>query len=267
MVYDWTKPNETLELIKTSILASMKIEENWYIEHRRWHSIFSRTIRVVSILLFAFGILWPILSANFSIESKPRVDIGYLSLAVGGLLLLLDKYLGISSGYVRFYIAELDIKKNTQEFIENWNVESAKAATPLTIENILNLLNTIKVFRQSVFTTIQVETGAWATEFQTQTGELYELFKQKQSEYKSDSGNISVTLENYAGYSEIEIILDDKLIQRLKDGATSTIFRNVSNSPHVILIRAKKEGNIVSFSKNTDVTAERTAEVVFTLPD
>ena len=30
MPYDWTKPNETLETIKTNILTSMKVEEDWY---------------------------------------------------------------------------------------------------------------------------------------------------------------------------------------------------------------------------------------------
>lgn len=140
MAYDWTKPTETLETIKNNILTSMKTEEEWYARFRKYHSIYSRTIRVLSIILFAFGILWPILSADQVLKNKPIPNYGYISLAIGGLLLLLDKYLGISSGYVRFYIAELDIKKNTQDFIENWDIETAKANNPLTQENILALL-------------------------------------------------------------------------------------------------------------------------------
>lgn len=210
MAYDWTNPSETLETIKGNILTSMKTEEEWYAKYRKYHSFYSRTIRIFSIVLFAFGILWPILSANLPSDKKPKIDIGYISLAIGGLLLLLDKYLGISSGYVRFFIAELDIKKNTQDFIENWDIETAKASTPLTQENILALLGLVKAFRQAVFTTIQVETGAWATEFQTQTGELYELFKQKQSDYKNPA-NISVNLENFTDYSSIEIGIDNEV--------------------------------------------------------
>jgi hypothetical protein len=177
MTYDWTKnPEESLDLIKENILKAMKIEQNWYTRYRAIHSVFSRSIRMFSTILFAFGILWPIL------DKGKTLNYGYISLAVGGLLLLLDKYLGVSSGYVRFYVAELDVKKHTQEFIENWDIETAKASTPLTKENILSLLNIVKQFRESVYTTIQVETGDWAAEFQTQTGELLELFKQKHSE-------------------------------------------------------------------------------------
>lgn len=260
MAYDWTKPGETLETIKASILTAMKVEEDWYIKYRRRHAGMSRSIRVISITLFAFGILWPIFTAGKS----AGFNYGYVGLTIGGLLLLIDKYLGISTGYVRFYIAELDIKKNTRDFIENWDIETAKSSNPLTIENILALLNLVKSFRQAVYTTIQVETGAWATEFQTQTGELYELFKQKQSE-NIKPANISATVENFTDYSDIEIGIDNEVPVGLK-GSTSLIFRNVSIQPHRIQIRATKVGKIVSFSKNVDVTADKTAEVILTLP-
>lgn len=265
MAYDWTKPEETLELIKSNILRSIKTEENWYVKARGMHSIYSRSIRVIAIILFAFGILWPVLSADKSMQDKLTLNYGYISLAIGGLLLLLDKYLGVSSGYVRFYIAELDIKKNTQEFIENWDIETAKASKPMTIENVLALLNIVKQFRQAVFTTIQVETGAWATEFQTQTGELYELFKQKQNEIAKPA-NISVVVENYQNYKDIEIGIDDNPLIKLGT-TTSIVFRNVSIQPHVIKIKAIKADNtLITFSKNADATSEKTTEVTLALP-
>ncbi len=265
MTYDWTNPEESLDSIKTNILNAMKTEEIWYVKHRARHSFSSRSIRVLAILLFAFGILWPVLSADKTVQNTTIFNYGYLSLAIGGLLLLLDKYLGISSGYVRFYIAELDIKKNTLDFIENWNIETAKASKPMTVENILALLNTVKQFRQAVFTIIQVETGAWATEFQTQTGELYELFKQKQNEMVK-LANISVSVENYSNYKDIEIGLDDAPLLKL-GATTSIIFRNVSLQPHLIKIKATKSDNsLITFSKNADATADKTTEVTMTLP-
>jgi hypothetical protein len=265
MPYDWTKPAETLDGIKERILVAMKVEEDWYAKARCWHSIYSRGIRVLAIILFSIGILLPILNLDIvTIKTKP-LNFGYICLAVGGLLLLLDKYLGISSGYVRFYIAELDIKKNTHEFTSNWDIETAKATTPMTIENIVNLLNIIKQFKQAVFTTIQVETGAWSTEFQTQTGELYELFKQKQSEAIKPV-DIMVTVENYTSYSDIGVGIDNEAILKL-NGETTLIFRNVSLQPHSIKIRALNSQNqVISFSKNVDVVAGKNADVTLTLP-
>lgn len=265
MAYNWNKPEETLDTIKTNILSAMKVEESWYVKHRAMHSFYSRSIRAIAIILFAFGILWPVISAGKYTQDESITNYGYISLAIGGLLLLLDKYLGISSGYVRFYIAELDIKKNTKEFEENWDIETVKASNPMTIENILALLNIVKQFRQAVYTTIQVETGAWATEFQNQTGELYELFKQKQSEIAKPA-NISVTVENYTGYKDIEIGLDDNPYEKLGT-KTSIIFWNVSKQPHLIKIKALKSDNsLVTFSKNTDANSDKTTEVTLALP-
>ncbi len=265
MPYDWTKPADTLESIKEKILVSMKVEEDWYAKHRKWHSFYSRGIRVIAIILFSVGILLPILNFDIITIKSKNLNIGYICLAVGGLLLLLDKYLGVSSGYVRFYIAELDIKKNTHEFISNWDIETAKASNPMTVENIVTLLNILKQFKQAVFTTIQVETGAWATEFQTQTGELYELFKQKQSEATKPI-DIMVTVENHSTYSDIEVGIDNEALLKLNDN-TSIIFRNVSLQPHLIKIKAtNSDKKIIAFSKNVDVTAGKNAEVNLALP-
>ncbi len=261
--YDWTNPKVALEEMKVNILSAMKVEEDWYIKHRKRHGRFTRAIRVTSILLFAIGLLWPIVKKHFPSVIKEDIDIGYISLAIGGLLLLLDKYLGISTGFVRFYIAELDIKKNTLEFVENWQIETVRATNLLTPDSILSLINTLKTFRQAVYTTIQVETGAWSSEFQSQTGELYELFKQKQTDYKL--GNISVNLKNHTGYTNIEIGLDDRTPILLND-KTSTIFRNVSLEPHLILIRASKDGNNFIHSENADVLGDKTTEIIITLP-
>ncbi len=263
--YDWTKPDEALENIKESILIAMQKEEKWYEDHCYWHSIFSRTIRVVTITLFSLGIILPIINMDMvKIQNQER-NVGYICLAIGGLLLLLDKYLGISSGYVRFYIAKLDIQKNTNEFISNWYIEKAKANFPMTVETIVALLNLIKQFKQAVFTTIQVETGAWATEFQTQSGELYELFKQKQSE-TIKRVDILVEVQNYTGYSQIEVGVDNDPFKIL-GGNTSIIFRSVSIQPHVIRIRASKhDGSIISFSRIIDITPGNNGEITLTLP-
>lgn len=261
--YDWTNPKTALDEMMTNILSAMKVEEEWYMKHRKRHGTITRTIRVISILLFAIGILWPIVKKHFPLLIQKDFDLGYLSLAIGGILLLLDKYLGISTGFVRFYIAELDIKKNTLEFIENWQIEIIKSSNPLTTDNILSLVNTIKTFRQSVLTTIQVETGAWASEFQSQTGELYELFKQKQNDYKL--GRISVNIKNHLNYSNLEVGLDDAEPISL-NGKTSIVFKNLSIEPHIILIRATKDGDIYSYSENTDVVGDKMAEITITLP-
>lgn len=255
--YDWSDPLTALEKIKSNILSAAKKEEQWYSKFRARHSFYSRLLRVISLVLFGFGIIWPI--TKFS----PDYNLGYISITLGGILLLVDKYLGISSSYVRFYIAELDIKKNTLDFIENWDIETAKSKKPISQDNILTLLNLVKSFRQNIYTIIQVETGAWATEFQTQTGELYELFKQQQNNH-SQSAIIVVTIENAKEYQDLTIQIDDEVALNI-DGSNSKIFRNVSIKPHTISLHGTKNGEIITQSKNVEVKENESVVINFVL--
>lgn len=264
MNYDWSKPNDAFEAIKTKILEAVEKEEKWYRRGRRWHSFLSRAIRAIAIVLFAIGALYPILVPQTNSIAFAK-NYGYISLAVGGLILLLDKYLGVSTGYVRFYLAELEIQKNKSDFNLNWELEISKATNPMANESIINLLMLLKNLQQVVYSIIQTETNTWATEFQAQTGELYELFKQKQSEYKILTGHLSIIIESTTDHKDIEIILDEKITSKVKDGITSVLFKTVTIGPHQVQIRAKKGTDIVGYSKNIDVNADKTMEIKMTL--
>lgn len=262
MIYDWNSPMQALENIKKACMKDVKKEESWYASFRSWHSFFSRGIRVLSLLLFSVGLIIPMLPVGWlSNDTK----FGYLSLAIGGFFLLLDRYLGVSSGYVRFYVAELDIKKSTAEFQDNWNIEIAKAQPDITAEQVTILLEMVKTFRTSVFKTVQAETALWATEFQTQTSELYEMFRKKQEESLAALGTISVTVENHAGYTDIKLMLDDSVSISITD-SSSGIFRNVDPGVHKITIGAVNPTGKISFSQNVSLSASKTADVVMKLP-
>lgn len=263
--FDPKKPVESLEAIKNAILEAVGKEEVWYRSHREAHARLTKLIRFVACLLFAFGIIWPFINSGIDGTDKMKVNVGYISLAIGGLLMLLDKYLGISAGYVRFYVTELDIQKNTLEFKENWNIEMARSSQPPSVENILSLLNQIKQFRQAISQIIQVETRDWATEFQAQSGELFELFKQQQQAQPKTS-SISVIVDNTQNYKAIEIGLNDEPGQNL-NGNTSAIFRGVSPQLHMIKVKAINAQNLhVAFSRNIVVEPGKIIEVKFAMP-
>lgn len=127
-MYDWTNPALTLNQIKTNILTKMKMEEDWYMRHRKKNGLITRGFRFIALMLFAVGTLCPIIVSLFKTTDN-WLQWGYISLAVGGLFILFDKYFGLSSNFVRFYLAKLDIKKNTFEFEENWELEIVKLTT------------------------------------------------------------------------------------------------------------------------------------------
>jgi DNA-binding protein YbaB len=266
-IFDWTKPKLSLVDIKRYIIETAESELSWYSCARWKNAIFTRTFRFIALILFAFGLIYPLIGIEtvhlFGIDIN---NLGYLCLSAGGLILLFDKYFGLSSGFVRFYLAEEEIKKEINDFEIAWEIEIAKAeSSNYTIESVVNTLSLAKVLRQDISKTIQFETSAWASEFQTQIGELQELLKQKTEEYKKKSGTISVKVENSIEYSEIELILDDTIIKKLL-GTTSAIFKDAPLGIHIIQIRAKKKDKLESFSQNFEVTIDKTTEVILKLP-
>ena len=131
--FDMNNALVSLEGLKQSILNEMKNHKNWYTRKRSQHATLSRLIRIISIIAFSSGVLSPIIFQDLQ-SRHTELNLDYILLAGGGLLLMLDIYLGISTSFVRFYIAEIGIEKATYEFEENWNLEMAKSSTPLSMK-------------------------------------------------------------------------------------------------------------------------------------
>lgn len=249
MQYNWNNPANALEMVKSRVLDVASKEEKWYRVARRYHSGFSRLIRACTILLFTLGALFPMLNISIGNDeinaANDSFNFGYLFLALGGLLVLLDKYLGVSTGYVRFFIAELEIKRQTAEFIDNWDLELAKLSGQVDPGSILTLLNLVKQLRHAVFAAIQSETVEWTAEFSSQTGELYQLFKQKESEVKVSKGSISVIVEEANKYKNIEYFLNGNG-PNLLDAVSSTILiRDVPVGVYEVKVKGSNSKDVV----------------------
>lgn len=113
---------------------------------------------------------------------------------------------------------------------------------------------------------IEVETGAWATEFQSQTGELYELFRKRQEETLAAMGDIAVNIENHSLYQKLVLLLDDTVSISLTAGNSSGIFRNVAAGTHKIQLKAKKKQVPVGLSNIITVSGGKTTDLVMNLP-
>ena len=195
---DWDKQIDALQVIRKQTIAIAKKKMDWHAGNRFTTGVLTRLSRFGALIFFGLGLILPLLN----VESVTTFDhqmqsLGYLSLAVGGLILLFDKYFGLSSSFVRFYVTEEEIKRNINDFKLNWENEMIKAtAAGFTTDNIGGLLATAEGLVQSVSNAVQLDTGAWAAEFQTQIGEVQELLKQKSDHYERP-GNISITIENH----------------------------------------------------------------------
>jgi hypothetical protein len=99
----------------------------WYKEKKRLllRQVASLWIRFVSLLFLLVGFLCPLLPSRFSDWitdwfRTPPSQFGYFMIAFGGGLLLFDRLFGVSSSWMRFAWAHLEIEGLLDEFRIAW---------------------------------------------------------------------------------------------------------------------------------------------------
>ena len=153
-------------------------EEIWYREARWLHGIWSKIIKSLSILLVGFGTLCPLINNSFP-KLCLEISWGYLSLSTGGIIMLFDKYFSLSSGFQRFYVAELEIIRLTEAFIIEWESEASGTQKKSEDERLSNLLKVAKNFDANISKVITNETNNWSNEFAKHMEDLQNTFKNK----------------------------------------------------------------------------------------
>jgi len=145
----------------------------WYRRRSRNFRFWSKTFRILTLILLSLGILAPLyesvlgrtpLNLNF-------VELGYLALAVGGVLFLFDKAFGLSKGWIRFMTTLIRLQNEVRLFQIEWIAARAeKAALPARVEMMREFITSINKLTES-------ETIQWAAEFENSLALLESLTK------------------------------------------------------------------------------------------
>ena len=104
----------------------MKGTSEWYLKHQKWMKRLSKLIRLLAIILFGLGGLIPMINALLlENQSDLRImNLSYIAIATAGTLLLLNKFFGFSSGWIRFITTQMEIKRMITEFELRWKIET-----------------------------------------------------------------------------------------------------------------------------------------------
>src|SRR5262245_34234909 len=113
---DWTgEPAVHLESLRTYAEDAIQRELDWYVRKKKGRSFPSQMLRFGAVALTVLGGLVPVLMSLFpSPPSWPWLSpfsdmrfgqFGYLLLAIAAGLVLLDRYFGYSTGWMRYIVA------------------------------------------------------------------------------------------------------------------------------------------------------------------
>jgi hypothetical protein len=240
----------------------------WYVDAKNRKRLYARGIRVLAIVLGATAALLPTVSEiieNTWDTSERVIPAGWTAVLLGivGALLLMDRFFGFSTGWMRYIDAELKLRQITQEFQLDWEAERAvlRGDEP-TREQALAMLARCKAFATQVNTIIRDETSAWIKEFERAISQIDESVKAKPVISEPGALNLTVTNGDLADHGW-ELSLNGATAER-HQGKTAAK-RSLIPGRHEITVSGTIGGKTVQAAKVVTVPAGDTCTESVTL--
>jgi hypothetical protein len=141
---------------------------SWYMRDRIWKSRLSRGLRVAAIILGTAGAATPLVAVAIS---QLSAEWGFVLIALAAGCYALDRFLGLSSAWMRNITSAFAIQSSILSFYAQWTKlqhEAIDAVSQIQLTLISDLLT-------SIMSIVQGETDAWLTEFSTNLAELHQF--------------------------------------------------------------------------------------------
>ncbi|MCX6316240.1 MAG: SLATT domain-containing protein [Bacteroidetes bacterium] len=180
-------PKEALSKIQELYASSLKIADDtiaWYRKYRRRKGGWARILRILAIVLMILSTLMPYMSSTNKDWQLTFLYVGYIMAATGAGFMILDRFYGFSSSWIRFVLTGMDLENLRNQFVEKWQIQLMKNV-PLTKESFCLLVDTISTFRSGFEATAKAETVLWAKENIQSMSELSRELKLKSEELKA----------------------------------------------------------------------------------
>lgn len=145
----------------------------WYEQYRTGKRRALRLFRGLAIAAVAVGTLCPLIDAALKSPVYALGQWGYVAFALAAAFVGADKFFGLSSSWMRFMLAMLDLKRALKEFRLNWTMLTAELqGKPIATEQFRTSLQALQMFMSRTQDIIKQETQLWIAEFQQSTAEL-----------------------------------------------------------------------------------------------
>jgi len=238
---------------------------NWYIKKKKLKSIGSRFLRVLTILLTCIGGLFPILQGiDLPYIQQVNAQYGYIALAIAATCMALDKFMGLSSSWMRYITTSFTLQKDLAEFQTDWILmwSEVKSDTP-TKEQHKKILHRIKAFRLKILTEIEQEIQLWTSEFQSNLAQLQMSTREKREFYQP--GIIDLTVTNATCAKQGLNVVIDCLTVALMTNPQLQI-GHIMPGQHKVTVHGIVEGQDIQASHIINMIPNGIVELKLSLP-
>lgn len=238
---------------------------DWYMRKKRPKKVGGWLFRGAAILATALAGLIPVLGELIETGGVPVVRPAWSTVALGiaGILVLLDRFLGLTRGWVRFMVAGQEIGEKLEAFRMDWEAGKLawKQAEP-DAEEARAMLEKAKAFLLQVHGVVRQETMGWADEFQKALQETDQAAREAVE--RKRLGAITVRVTNGEQLPDGWRLSVDDSPPRIIRGAEAAV-RNLTPEIHVVRVTGKAQGNEQSIEKPVAVEAGQITAVSLTL--
>jgi hypothetical protein len=182
-LWDQQQAQAKLDELYNSALALADDTIRWYHSYRTRKGKWAKGIRVIAVALLVCSTLMPYFASITSFGTK-SLYIGYLLAAIGGGLLLLDRYYGYSTSWIRFVLTGMSLEAQRNSFVEHWQIVYIQNQ-PLSVNSFCFLVNEISMFREAFSNAVKTETETWALEFEQSFKDLATALKSQTEQLKT----------------------------------------------------------------------------------
>jgi len=265
-----------LESLRKYAEARIQDELDWYYRNKKGRSRTSQLLRFFAVVLSVLGGLVPLLIALFDEPGWPWLEpfasvrfgqLGYVLLALAGGLVLLDKYFGYSTGWMRYIVAMQAIEKAREAFRLDWaalarKLAAAAAGTQEHTEVVDRMIDRVRAAVLEVKEHSEKETQAWILEFQTNLTQFEKDVKSQIESGRPGGIDVEVT-DGHRADTAVEVSLDGMLADRFTGTAGS--IGHVAPGLHRVTAAASKAGHDYASSAMVNVAGGQICQVKLSL--
>ena len=155
---------------------------DWYERKKDSKKVWARRLRVSAIIAVTIAGIIPILAQIFMRDGRPIIPPAWASvaLAIAAALVILDRFFGFSSAWMRYIAAELKLSQILKEFRMDWEAERAawEGREP-NRDQVQVMLGKARAFITQVDEIVRKETDEWIRQFQNILKQIDKAAKEK----------------------------------------------------------------------------------------
>ena len=199
--FEWVdgKRRTSLQMLHDTVADKIDVTAGWYMRGKKWLRRFGRCVRVVAMILATLAAAQPTIAEIHRSEDQWwwRPGVATILALAAAALLLLDRFFGASTGWVRYTTCGLALNDLREELEGAWRLECANWAPQgePNIDQTKRAVTLLQGFVTRVNDLVRTETEAWKAEFQSALQQVEEYAKA--APRKVEQSGLKVTISDF----------------------------------------------------------------------